>query len=261
MKDGLLTDAYTSKLTDMAEMLESYKANDDGWEKKLQEQIDSLKESLDAFDAAPLPAWDFSKAKAASVIAADDVLRIRPMQASDARFYMGIRSQWSGVVERMLERPEFGEDFFAKEILEDYSFFCIVERTDDSSPVGYVALKDTRKPDWELAGELDGDSCGKGYGARAIHLFLNALKELTGRSEYHAHVAPDNIYSQRCVKKAGFELCGIRDGTVLKTEDDKRRFEDRNLDRIDDNMRALAQELGIEPRQMLSHVLDYRIIL
>ena len=261
MKDGLLTDAYTSKLTDMAELLESYKANDDGWKKKLQEQIDSLKESLDAYDAAPLPAWDFAEAKAASVIAADDVLRIRPMLASDARFYMNVRAQWSGVVERMLERPEFGEDFFAKEILEDYSFFCMVERLDDFSPVGYVAIKDTRKPDWELAVELDGDSCGKGYGARAIRLFLNALKELAGRSEYHARVAPDNLYSQKCMKKAGFELCGISDGTVLKTDEDKRRFEERNMDRIDENMRALAQELSIKPQTMLSHVLDYKIIL
>ena len=261
MKDGLLTDAYTSKLTDMAELLESYSANDDGWKKKLQEQIDSLKESLDAYDAAPLPAWDFSEAKAASVIAADNVLRIRPMLASDARFYMNVRAQWSGVVERMLERPEFGEDFFAKEILEDYSFFCMVECLEDSSPVGYVAIKDTRKPDWELAVELDGDSCGKGYGARAILLFLNALKELTGRSEYHARVAPDNLYSQKCMKKAGFELCGISDGTVLKTDEDKRRFEERNMDRIDENMRALAQELSIKPQTMLSHVLDYKIIL
>ena len=106
MKDGLLTDAYTSKLTDMAELLESYSANDDGWKKKLQEQI-----------------------------------------------------------------------------------------------------------------------------------------------------------GQKCMKKAGFELCGISDGTVLKTDEDKRSFEERNMDRIDENMRALAQELSIKPQTMLSHVLDYKIIL
>ena len=33
------------------------------------------------------------------------------------------------------------------------------------------------------------------------------------------------------------------------------------MDRIDENMRALAQELSIKPQTMLSHVLDYKIIL
>ena len=37
------------------------------------------------------------------------------------------------------------------------------------------------------------------------------------------------------------------------------KFEEEHLDEITEHMRELADELMVEPRKLLSHVLDYRI--
>ena len=68
-----------------------------------------------------------------------------------------------------------------------------------------------------------------------------------------------NIPSQKCFEKIGAELVGLCDGPFLKLPDEKKRFEDRNLNLLTDNMRELASRLGVDPRKMLSHVLDYRM--
>lgn len=38
-------------------------------------------------------------------------------------------------------------------------------------------------------------------------------------------------------------------------------FEKKNLDKITDRMIYLAQKIQVEPRKMLSHVLDYRFFI
>lgn len=262
MKDGLLTDAYIYSLSDIATFLENCSPDDEEWKEELQERVNSLKDKIETYyDHGSLPVWDFSEAKATPELAADDVLRIRPMRADDVDFYTGVRVQWSAIVERTLERSELGKAFYAAEIQDDTAFFCVIERLQDAKRIGYVSLKNTRKPDWEIAIELDKDACCQGYGGRAVLLFLNAIKGLTGRSEYQACIASDNIISQKCMRKIGARLHGICCGSVLKTEAKQKRFEERNLDRIDENMRELARELNIEPRKLLSNVLDYRIVI
>ena len=45
----------------------------------------------------------------------------------------------------------------------------------------------------------------------------------------------------------------------LEIKEDKRQFEEKNLNLIDDNMKELAARMGVAPRKLLSHVLDYRL--
>ena len=68
----------------------------------------------------------------------------------------------------------------------------------------------------------------------------------------------DNVPSQRCFESLG-ELIGLYNGGMLRLPEEQARFEEANLDLIDDNMRALAARLGAEPRKLLSHVLEYRM--
>lgn len=262
MKDGLLTDAITGKLNDelenIATMLESLPPDSRGWKEALKTHFDEIIEA--AAKASPTtPAWDFSEAKALGSLAFDDTLLIRPFRETDIDFYTSIRRQWSIISQRMLELPEVGKAFFLKECQEDYAFYCIVERIQGNAPIGYIALKDTRQPLWEIAIELDEGACGHGYGPRAISLFLHAIRDLTGHSEYQARVEPDNVFSQKCMMKAGAQLHGVCDSIILNTEKEKTRFEEQNLEKIDDNLRELAAKLGLEPRKLLSQVLDYRI--
>ena len=69
----------------------------------------------------------------------------------------------------------------------------------------------------------------------------------------------DYLPSQKCFERLGAELVGLCDSVVLKTDDEKKRFEEKNLDLIDEHMVGLAECLGVEPRKLLNYVLDYRL--
>jgi hypothetical protein len=88
---------------------------------------------------------------------------------------------------------------------------------------------------------------------------LNEIQRITDKDAFRALVEVDNIPSQKCFEKLDAQLVGLCDSVVLKTDDEKERFEERNLDLIDGYIIALADRLGIEPRKLLSHVLDYRL--
>ncbi len=69
----------------------------------------------------------------------------------------------------------------------------------------------------------------------------------------------DNLPSQKYFEQLGAKLAGMCDSAVLKTDEEKKRFEERNLDLIDAHMVELAGRLGIDPRALLSHLLDYQL--
>jgi L-amino acid N-acyltransferase YncA len=112
---------------------------------------------------------------------------------------------------------------------------------------------------WEIAIELDGKYTSQGYGPRSIQLYLNKIWRITGKNTFRALIEADNIPSQKCFEKLGAQLVGLCSSAVLLTDDEKERFEARNLDLIDAHMIGLAERLKIEPRKLLSHVLDYRL--
>ena len=74
-------------------------------------------------------------------------------------------------------------------------------------------------------------------------------------------VETDNIPSQRLVEKLGARLIGIYDYMFQGNVDEAEAFEERYLDKITDRMIELAGQLEVEPRKMLSHVLDYRFFI
>ena len=264
MKDGLLTDAITGKLNDelenIATMLEGLPPDSQDWKARLKAHFDGIVAEA-AQNAPSSPAWDFSAEKGLDSLASDDRLLIRPFREADIDFYSDVRGQWSVISQRMLALPEVGKSFFLKECQEDYVFYCMIESLPEHALIGYIALKDTRRAPWEIAIELAEDACGHGYGPHAIRLFLRAIKELTGHGEFQACVEADNIISQKCMDRAGARLIGLRADVVLKTDEERARFEEQNLDKIDENMTAIARTLGVEPRKLLSHVLDYRFTL
>ncbi|HBI60799.1 MAG TPA: hypothetical protein DDY31_06250 [Lachnospiraceae bacterium] len=59
-------------------------------------------------------------------------------------------------------------------------------------------------------------------------------------------------------KEALKYLAGIKE-FYFANEEDAIAFEEQYLDEIDEHMCAVAAELGIEPRKLISHVLDYRV--
>lgn len=204
--------------------------------------------------------WDFSREKSEPCFAGDDRITLRPAAPGDAAFYSDIRAQYSILYKSAYYRvKENQESLFSREALAPQVFFCIIEDKKEACPVGYLGVKDTGAALWEVAIELDRAHTRQGLGPRSIRLYLNELFRITGRSEFQAVVEADNVPSQKCFEGLGAKLVGLCGSVLLKTEEEKERFEEKNLRLIDDHMRELAARLGVEPRKLLSHLLDYRL--
>ncbi len=204
-------------------------------------------------------AWDFSREKAQSVFVRDDTLIIRPVNENDAEFYVSIRMQYSMIYRVMISMEMHrSENLFLLDLCQPESFYGIIENP-EQIPIGYIGIKDTSTDIWELAIELDKHYTQRGFGPQSIKLFLNEIRHITGKTTFAARVEADNIPSQKCFERIGAALMGLCDGPLLKTPEEKERFEVENLNLIDDSIRDIAGQLGVEPRKLLSHVLDYRI--
>lgn len=204
--------------------------------------------------------WDFSHEKAAPVFAGDELVTLRPVKMEDADFYVGIRAQYSMMYQGILRlKKPVSEALLIVDLCRPECFYCMVEKANDNALIGYLGIKDASEDIWEIAIELDGQNTHKGFGSRSICLFLNELQRITGKAEYRALVEADNLPSQKCFEKLGANLTGLCNSPILKLDEEKKRFEDRHLDLIDDNMKVLAARLDVEPRKLLSHVLEYRL--
>ena len=202
--------------------------------------------------------WDFSAEKRQPVLVRDGDIVIRPFNTHDIDFYWDIKVQYSEyyrvilMVEKIRKESLFLLDIFAPE-----SIYCVIENNNES--VGYLGIKDTACDPWEVAIELDGKHTHCGFGSRCIPLFLNELSRITGKTEFRATVMPDNIPSQRCFEKLGAKLIGICNDGYIRLPEEQAKFEETHMDLIDDNIRGLAGWLGVEPRKLLTHVLEYRM--
>lgn len=250
---------------EILDKLEGLPADTPGWREALKKALDDIIESGEQRSVereAPMKkdAWDFSSQKAQPVFVKDGVVSIRPIVLGDEDLYRGIRMQYS-----LLYRSAYyaakdkSESLFLSEALIPEVFYCIITEAQNGQPIGYLGIKDTSAALWEIAIELDEKFTRQGFGSRSIRLYLNEIQRITGRTEFKAMVEVDNLPSQKCFERVGAELVGLCDSVVLKTEEEKARFEERNLALIDAHMTSLAERLGVEPRTLLSHVLEYRL--
>lgn len=203
--------------------------------------------------------WDFSREKVEPVLVQDDAVIIRPVNENDAEFYVSIRMQYSMMYRVMIGMEKHrSESLFQLDLCQPESFYNIIENS-ERMPIGYIGIMDTSAAIWELAIELDKQYTQRGLGPRSIVLFLNEISRITGKTTFKAKVEADNIPSQKCFERIGAALVGLSDGPLLKTPEEKEQFEGKNLNLIDDNIRAIADRLAVEPRKLLSHVLEYHM--
>lgn len=228
----------------------------DNWKDLLIGKLDAMIADYDAqiHKGNKGHAWDFSKEKALPTFTSDGDILLRPFRESDKHFYYAVWKQWNPNATSSLLSED--DNFLWNEATADYGFYCVVEW--HGTPVGYVSIHDTRVGVWEFGIELDREYCYKGLGPKSIKLFLQTIEEITLISLYRARVEVDNLACQKCMAKIGAELVGLCDGP-FKTAEEKKQFEDEHIDRIDDHMRGLAIQLSVEPRELLSHVLEYEI--
>ncbi len=203
--------------------------------------------------------WDFSKERTLDIFTEDDVIFLRNCRDYEKEAYIRIKKENTN-------NPEFYNDQTVAESMwkmlnVEKSFCCSVIRKSDNEFIGYISLKDTEANLWEMAIELLQEHCHKGYGSRAVTLFLPAISKLTGKKQFQALVETDNIPSQRLMESLGARLIDIYDYTFHGDEEAATAFEEENLSEITGRMVELAKQLEVEPRKMLSHVLDYRFFV
>lgn len=109
---------------------------------------------------------------------------------------------------------------------------------------------------FELGINLLSDCQARGVGSEAMRAFLLGFEEVVGPTGFVAKIEAANGNSRRMSRRLGFRLTGI--GAFL-TEDPQvlRSLEESRLSCIDEAICALAEELGVEPRTLLSHVLVF----
>lgn len=125
--------------------------------------------------------------------------------------------------------------------------------------IGYCGIKNIVSEPYEIAIELLPEWTGKGIGFRALTTMLDALRDRLGFIEYRVRIDPSNIASQKLFERLGAEPNGISE-TLIHDEEALQELEDENLNLIDSSLTQLAEKFGVEPRKLLSHVLEYKLI-
>lgn len=248
---------------EILDKLEGLPADTPDWRDAVKNVIDDIIQSSEKSLAMSQPAtkkepWDFSREKSQALFVRDGEIVVRPITPEDEEFYRGVRTQYSIMYKSAYDASkEKDGNLFISEISPPEVFYCVIEK--GGVPAGYLGIKDTSADLWEIAIELEAKHTRQGLGPQSIRLYLNEIQRITGKGEFKAVVEVDNLPSQKCFERLGAKLVGLCDSAVLKTDEEKRRFEERNLDLIDAHMVELADCLGTEPRTLLSHLLDYRL--
>lgn len=226
----------------------------------LDKNLNEIKALIDQFQIKSIgEAWNFSKEKAMDIFTEDDVIYLRGYRETENEWIRQVQKENSN-------HPEIYNDDWAwkissKWLKEDRAFVCSIFEKSQGNYIGYISLKNTERNLWEISIELLEKFCNKGYGTRAIKLFLPAISAVSGKTQFQALVETDNIPSQLLMEKCGAKLIDIYDYSYDGDEEAAALFEESHLEMITERMVTLAAQIQVEPRQLLSHVLDYRFFV
>lgn len=258
---------YDEYLDALPELLERLKAVDEEntegreeIEKLIKNKLDVASEKLNEYVRIPDGnGWNFEKEREEAIFAENETITLKPLKEEYYDLYLKTRACYADPKFCTFTDPEYRE-VYLKQITENNTFFVAITRKSDSAYLGYIGLKDTSANLWEFCVELLPGYCNVGYGYDAVKLFLKRVSEVTGNEnqQFMALVEVDNIPSQKLMLKLGGRLIDIYDYT-FHDEALAESFEEEHLGEITEHMIELAEELMVEPRKLLSHVLDYRI--
>lgn len=184
----------------------------------------------------------------------DEHIYLRAVQEADrAQFF---KLQEATHIAKFMLKEEDYQDMMWKEHVQDKSMMFTIEV--DGEYAGYCGINNLSCENWEIAIELLTKFRYKGIGCKAISIMLSEIKNRLGIERFRAKIDPENYASQRLIEKLGATPYGIAE-YLLHKEEDITRLEEENLDEIDDQLIHVAQKFGVEPRKLLSHVLEYEL--
>ena len=128
----------------------------------------------------------------------------------------------------------------------------------DDQYIGYCGIKNTAQEPWEIAIELYKKWTNHGLGRIAISAMLDAMVTRLGVRQFRVRIDPGNHASQKLFEKMGAQPNGVSEYLILDQKE-LEKVEKENLNLIDAATVALADKFGVEPRKLLSHVLEYTL--
>lgn len=188
------------------------------------------------------------------VLCPNSSLLLRKPMLCDLDAFLQLQQEYSPL------RALLKDETYCSKIWEDHNddTSLMLSITRSGEYVGYCGIKDLSKKPWEIAIELLPKWTHQKIGAAAITAMLDALKARLGAAEFRVRIDPANSASQGLFEKLGAKPNGISK-FMLHHEDEIRQCEETNLHLIDDRLIAVAKKFDVEPRKLLSHVLEYTL--
>lgn len=194
--------------------------------------------------------WSFGNA-----IHADCGIVLREVEECDRAGYLGLQREYS-VTRSMLNEESYCNMVWNEHVGNKTLALSIVK---DGNYVGYCGINNvTRKP-WEIAIDLQPEWTNKGIGGLAVAAMLDAVKERLSVTEYKVKIDPVNYASQKLFERMGAVPDRIAE-LYLHDAESIERCEEENLHLIDEALISVAEKFSVEPRKLLSHVLEYTLI-
>lgn len=187
-------------------------------------------------------------------ITTENNIILRKVWDSDKNIFIELQKE-NNIVKSMLKEEAYRNMLWNEHIEYKALMFSIVV---NNEYVGYCGIKNTAHEKWEIAIEILNKWKHKGIGYKAISVMLNEIKNRLNVSEFRVRIDVENYPSQKLFEKLGAEPNGISE-FMLQEEADIIRCEEENIHLIDDRMQEVAKKFNVEPRRLLSHVLEYKL--
>lgn len=189
-----------------------------------------------------------------SISTTDKTISLRQIESSDRGDFLDIQREYS-VMKSMLKEEVYC-DMVWKEHTEDKSLMCAILK--NGTYIGYCGVNNITLEPWEIAIEIKPEWTKQGIGAIAVSAMLDQFKARLGNTTFKVRIDPSNSSSQKLFEKLG---AVPRDIAELWIHDKKmlEQCEEDNLHYIDDRLIAVAEKFAVEPRKLLSHVLEYSL--
>lgn len=123
---------------------------------------------------------------------------------------------------------------------------------------GYCGVGNVTEHPPEISIELLPEWTNRGIGSTALRTMLDAFSERLQICYFRVRIDPANVASQRLFEKLGAKPNGLSE-FLIHGKEWLRQMEEENLTKIDDQLITVARKFNVEPRQLLSHVLEYKL--
>lgn len=183
---------------------------------------------------------------------------LRKLTEADREDYLKLKEETSLIKENERKTDPPAYDMFKINETDDKKRSCFVIAAPDGKMCGYCAIKDTDADVPEVEIELFEKYRQRGIGYEAMFLLLEQTMQESHKQRFRYCLEPDNFLSRALVKKLGGMPAGLKEDIWL-LDMDKDEFMENYAELIDPHIEEIAEEFGVEARQLLVKDLCYEI--